>query len=213
MASSKYKEEKKSLRKRFGRNLSRLVFRSFKRKRKDIIHWGNRHPSTSDLFELAERWLEQWKYDVRHIDFGDDVFTRTARLCEEFVRRSFSANEIVTQRVSPALVETIAKLIIQGLKDITDDLYRVAGKERPKKKVKSVVPKKKQTPKPVPEVKQQPAVEGSPTATGLEKDLTPTARSSDRTCCVCKDGELIPVDQAIVIGGEAYCQRHGASIK
>ena len=209
MAPQKFKEEKKSLKRRFGRKLSKLVFGAFKRKRSEIVGWGNRHPDTHDLLNFAEKWLEQWKYDARHIDFGDDVLERTSRLCEEFVRRSFPANDIVTQRVSPALVESIAKNILQGLRDIVDDLYRVAGKERPKKKDKPKVVKKRQAPKPVAE--QQPASETSPTVTVLEKEAVPVARDLVRTCCVCE--ELLSDGQAIVIGGEAYCQRHGAKIK
>lgn len=209
MAPLKCKEEKKSLKKRFGRKLSRLVFRSFKRKRKEIIGWGNKHPDTHDLLNFAEKWLRQWKDDVRHINFGEDVLVWTSRLCEEFVRRSFSAYDIVTGRVSPALVETIAKGVIQGLGEVADDLYRISGREPPKKKLKSVVPKKKQTPKPVTE--QQPISEVPPIVTESEQDAVPVAQNLVRTCCVCE--ELLPDGSAIVIGGEAYCQRHGANIK
>ena len=211
MTSLKYKEAKKSLKKRFGRKLSKLIFGAFKRKRKEIICWGNRHPDTHDLLSFAEKWLEQWKYDARNINFGDDVLERASRLCEEFVRRSFSANDIVTQRVSPGLVEAIAKNILQEIRDIVDDLYRVAGKERPKKKDKPKVVKKEQIHKSESVMEQQPAVEISPTVTVLEKEAVPVVRDLVRTCCVCE--ELLPDGQAIIIGGEAYCQRHGAKIK
>lgn len=131
--------KRRYLKKKFGEKLSKLVFMAYKKARREMYGAYGTCPSAYDILNFAKKWLEQWKEIAISSDSECDLFVMTCQLCGELVRRTFSARDIVTERISPGLVETIAKNITCGLGKIKEELYSVVEREMPKKRRYSAV--------------------------------------------------------------------------